>query len=430
MNIFGWDTVSVLSITCVNRSLANDSAMLLKAFQFSGNNFGTSYQGGGDFGAWRVLSGGSGELLRLALPITSGQIRGGTAEPIDLSGIEAIVDVSLRLLPSGTKQDLVFSFGTAGRLGDAPRPDVVTPVGITGPASVIDALGDQGKELVLDGIASFLCADARALSYAFASINLVPPGAASWLAPASSSYCYIERPNPAGGAPVGYLAILSVITRRPIGQLSRTVDPELLVGDTAFAIAGDVFLAHVIQPTLPALFGGAAASDCFVFDAASHAIKQAKAFDIASVKEGLIRYDPRVTALSVTVVGGSVAMSIDGDCDLKAGISMTFWLRNQSRLIFDATTARVAFSADPRPQSGHQADVPWWFYGGGLLVEEITELVVKVIADGIASDLGERLGSVGLAAIAGQSVRWQGMSAFDVTGARLDGAFMISGKPT
>ena len=54
--------------------------------------------------------------------------------------------------------------------------------------------------------------------------------------------------------------------------------------------------------------------------------------------------------------------------------------------------------------------------------------MVSVITDSLASDLSSRIGSVGLAALAGQPVTWQGMSQFEVTGARLDGSLMISGN--
>jgi hypothetical protein len=137
-----------------------------------------------------------------------------------------------------------------------------------------------------------------------------------------------------------------------------------------------------------------------------------------------------VDALSATVSGSVLGLSVSGDTDLGAGISMTYWVSSRPRLVFDADTASISFVADPNPTSGHDADVPWWFYLGGVIVAGITELVVTVIANGISNALGSRLGSVGLAAWAGASVHWPGVRGMAVDDAVLDGCLRVSGRPS
>ncbi|WP_185949702.1 TULIP family P47-like protein [Microbispora sp. KK1-11] len=79
-------------------------------------------------GAWRVLPGDPGDLLRLALPIVAGGVAGGSGDVIELTGATAVVTVSLHLLPGevGRPRDLAFDLTRAGRPGDVPVPGVVT----------------------------------------------------------------------------------------------------------------------------------------------------------------------------------------------------------------------------------------------------------------------------------------------------------------
>ena len=426
MNIYGWDTVTALSVTEVNKALTAGATKLIQQFKVSGQTISTSYEMQGEFGPWQIVPGGSGNLLRLAVPIGAGSIRAGSGNPIDLAGATAVVDVSLELLPApdNRSQQLVFALHKAAVLGDAPQPGVVTPVSLTASAAVTDALGPLGSGLVLNGVAEALASDAAAVSYVFASVNLVPPSVNSWLTPVHSAYVYQEVIG--GGS---YLAILSTTTARDVSQLQHTVDPELFSGggNTAFAISEDLFLTQLVAPALPQVLGGSTNPGCFGYDPVKHAITAAHSFGIAEVKSGAIWYTPVVTSLNLGVVGGALTLAINGNCDLKAGISMDWWVTSQYPMVYSAAAQKITFAGDPNSRSGHSAHIPWYFFAGGLLVEAITQAVVAVITESLASSLSSRLGSVGLAGLAGQTVAWQGMRQFTVSTARLDGALCLDG---
>ncbi|MHA6758310.1 TULIP family P47-like protein [Streptacidiphilus sp. PAMC 29251] len=428
MNIYGWDTVSALSVETANSALAQNSNKLISDFKVSGETLSTPYDLQGEFGPWRIVPGGSGNLLRLAVPIAAGTVRPGAAAGIDLAGCTALVDVSLELLPApdGHSQDLVFALHQAGQLGDQGRPGVITPVGLQGPGATSAALGAVGTGLVLNGVAESLAANAHAVSFVFASLNPMAPGAGSWLAPVHSAFLYQET---VGGA--GHLAILSTTTDRDVSGLQHTVDPELLAGggELAFAMSTDLFLTHLVAPGLPQVFGGGANPGCFGYDPAKHVITAAHGFGTSSVKEGAIWYTPQVTSLSLGVVGGALALSVNGNCDLKAGISMDWWITSQYSMRYAPAGQSISFSPDQGSRSGHTAHIPWWFWAGGPLVESITQIVVTMISDSLAGVLSGRLGSTGLGTMAATSVHWQGVQAFNATSARLDGALMVNGNP-
>lgn len=429
VDLSGWDTVTALSVNRVNEKLAEGMAGLVSNFSFAGNMFGTPHCGSGMFGPWRLLPSDPGDLVRLALPIPTGSVSAGSDPPIDLAGLTAIVQVSLELLSrdQDRSRNLVFSFHAAGMFGDDPKPGLVTPVGLTGAAAVLAELGETGTGIVLNGIANSLVTNASTLSFVFAQLNVVPPGTNSWLAPVRSAYCYAHTGAP--GHP-GYLMILSVITGRSCSTLPRNVAPGLLAGggDLVFALSSEQFLTHVVGAALASALGGQASQSHLTYDRGRGSLVNTTAFGIKQIKQGALWYTPQVRALSATVVGDFLNVSVSGDCDLHADILMTYWVTSQPRMVFDPATAFISFIADPHPTSGHEVDIPWWFYLGGPIVRDITELVVTIITNGIATELAGELGSDKLVGWVTTPVRWPGIREIAVTNAVLDGCLSITGS--
>ncbi|GAA5019402.1 TULIP family P47-like protein [Kitasatospora paranensis] len=425
MNIHGWDTVTAVSVAAVNRALAADRPGLVAEFTATGTALGGSYAMRGTFGDWQVVGGGSGDLLRISVPITAGTVRtnGGTA--IDLAGTRAVLEVSLDLLPAadGTVQNLVFALHGAARPGDTPKPGVVTPIRLTAPAAVTAHLGELGADSVLAGVAQALAADAASVSHVLASVNLVPPGAGGWPSPTHSTYAYQELPDGAG-----YLSVLSTTGGRDATGLPAVVDPELFAagGDTAFAISQDLFLVHVLTPVLPRLFDGADAT-CFDWDPATHEVTAARTFAIAPVRSGALDYVPLVESVSVTVSGGLIDLTARGTCDLGARISMDFRFSSRHPVTARPGSEEIGFAADPNPLSEHAAHIPWWAWLISPIGAGVAAAAASAVADGIADQLGSRFGTVGLHALPPLPVRSPGMRAVTVTSVRLDSALMISG---
>ncbi|MER6075950.1 TULIP family P47-like protein [Streptomyces sp. NPDC001817] len=426
MNIYGWDTVCALTIDTANAALKRSAAQLVTEFQYTGNFFSTDFDLHATFSAWQIVPGGSGSLLRLSLPFADGALVPAGHAGIDLTGCTAVVDIALELLPApgGDSTHLVFAVHGAQELGAPSLPGAVTPVHLDGPADLLARLGAIRQGLVLNGVAAALAAHADQISFVFASLNPVSAGADAWLAPVNSAFLYLETE---GGQ--GWLTVLSTTDGRDTSQLQHTADPELLtVGQpVALAISPDLFLKDLIAPGLPQVFGGDADPGCFGFDPNGHMITAAHAFSVQSVTEGAISYTPRVTDLKIAVVGGTLAVSISGDCDLKVGISMTWWSTSQHNVRFDATTQKLVVDGDPNANSGHSASIPWYWEFISPIVGLITEAVVAVIVEGLSSDLTSAMGTTGLGALPGRSVHWLDTTGSAVTSARLDGALILGG---
>ncbi|MEW9529423.1 TULIP family P47-like protein [Microbispora sp. NPDC049125] len=443
------DRVAALPVDTLNAMLAERREELVTAFSFSGETLGTPYSGSGTLDAWRILPGEPGDLLRLALPIASGSVTAGEGGAIDLTGLDAVVMVALRLLPGeeglppggnplhreedelpageeasrGERPgDLVFDLREAGRLGDDAVPGVVTPVALTGPGRVLAELSDLGRRAVLDGVAGPLARHAAELSFVLATVDL---GARP--APRRSAFNYTRT---TGRTDSGYLAVFGVMEDVDVSRLPLTLDPALASGGEAvFAVSSRLFLTEMVLPGLPDALGGETSAATVAYDPASKSLRETRPFSIGSLVEGAIRYTPRVTSLSIGVVGGDLAVRVEGDCDLKAGISMTFWATARSRMVFHRDRAAISFVPDGKVDSGYQADIPVWFILGGPLAEGITQLVVSVISEDLAGRLGSGAGPAGLGRWASRPVRWGAARAMTVEHAALDGCFHISGRP-
>lgn len=188
MNLFGWDAVYATTIKQANNYLINNTKNLLSSFSCTDKE----YSAKGDFGAWQIVPGGSGQLLHLEITIKSGSITVG-GNSADLSGCSAIFEIALKLIPSGNgAKHLCFNFKAVGKKtgGDPDEGLIVSLNKVKDPDGKLNSLQ---KALFPEAIASSLVAHADTISHIFATIDMVPSAKHSWLKPAYSEYLYLMR---------------------------------------------------------------------------------------------------------------------------------------------------------------------------------------------------------------------------------------------
>jgi hypothetical protein len=439
MQTFGWDTVFVISNDRVNDALAKNLQSLLPTFavQLESDPVITA---SGNFGSWAIVEGGDGKLLFMKLTIDKGKMEIGpislpdhvrvivpdleSVGEIVIDGVAIVLSVFLRVLPKpdASAQDLAFFMEhVAHSASDSSTPGFVTVVNVIDPSG---KLSSSQRTLLGAAITDYLVLNAKQISFAFASINLVPPGTNSWLTPVESDYAYLEKI----GSADGYMAVLSVTTHRAIDQLPRMIDQNAIGGGHtgSYLISDVLFLGNVILPFLPTAYKAAASA--FVLDEAARAIRNVRSFETIPVTSGAITYHPVIHSLVVTTDGEGLITTLNGSCDLKAGINMTFGITTHNRASFNADRKSIAFLPDPNPQSRHSADIPWYFWFLGPIAVLITELVVKLIADSIASQLDSLArDALSIAKNPPQSVQWTGAHLLDVKTAGVNGAFFMMG---
>lgn len=430
MQTFGWDTVFIVSISRINAALAANSTTLVMSFDAALDS-APPVSANGKFNTWEIVPGGDGKLLYLKLPIHEGLLIVGeedTAREISLAGVAVVMSLELTLLPSYSGldrgsglQELKFLIDKVGYEQIPPAPGLITPVTVIDPSG---RLSVADKALLSSLLANFLVENANQISYVFATINLVPPHSNSWLAPVSSDYAYLDKT----GTGNGYLAILSVTDARDITHLHHTPDPDVIAASqtASFVISQDLFLKNVILPYLAAAYQ--TTPDSFYFDVQSHAIRNRHSFTTLAVKEGAITYYPQIDQLLIVTTTDGLGTTIEGSCSLYAGISMTYKIRTHNKAQFYPIDKAIAFLPDPKPQSSHHADIPWYYWFLGLLVKPIVDAVVEAIADGIAESLDNFAGqALSLAKNPPHSIQWTDTEPLDVTVAGVDGSFYMMG---
>jgi hypothetical protein len=434
MQTFGWDTVFVIDTNRVNAALAAHRHQLLMEFDGSlGAEAGVVATG--KFNAWEIVQGGSGKILYLNLPILEGVLRvggfvvsmiEGVPHEVNLAGTSVVMAVQLEMLPRASDApagseylDLRFDIRQVG-MGN-PGPGLITPVTVLDPAG---RLSQSDKAFLLAVLAEFLVANSAKVGYVFASINLVPPTSNSWLAPVKSDYAYLDK---AGYG--SYLAVLSVAEERDISQFPRMIDQNAISQGKAasFLISRGLFLKNVIQPYLPAAYSTVASS--FKLDQASQTIRNNVSFNTQSVKVGAITYHPRIDQLTVTTNAEGLSTHIEGYCSLYVGISMKFTVRTKNKATFNSAAKTISFLPDPNPESSHNANVPWYYWFLGPIAVLITELVVKIISNNLASALDKLAReALSIAKTPPQSIQWRDTTALDVSSAGVNDAFYMMGQ--
>jgi len=423
MNSFEWDTVFALNSDQVNKALSNSWNQLPQNFDYSEDGCHMS----GEFNPWTVVNGGSGSLLHLELPVARGSIALDSSKPADLAGVAAVVEVDMRLLPSSTKagtQELRMNLKQAVKPGTPGGEGLVVPITVLDPQG---KLGQTYSSLFLEGMARWMVANANRITYVFAEINFAKPDSNSWLTPVQCAFVYADREDK---SKPGYLGILSVNSNRDICKLERKIDPAILPVsaqlNAGYLISGDLFLENVILPLMPQMYPGTSPG-IFLFSTADHQIQNTVKFPTEKVKSGAIWYYPEIKHLKVYIVGGEMRTSIQGDCNLYAGISMTFTLDIKNTMSFDHGTQTVRLNPDPSPHGEHDADIPWYFWFLTPIGEAVTQIVVAAISDSIAQSLKSDL-SINVEGIPTQSVHWTGAGQeMKVTQAGLNACFYMQG---
>jgi len=426
MNTFGWDTIFVATAAAANRSwVASQKQFAPQGLPFTGRIESTSLNG--IFDPWQITSGGAGKLIHLNVPIRSGTVTVGNTAAVDLSGIIVTVEVPLDLLPAengGGNLELRFAFQST----TVPAQDIK-----------IIAVQDPERRLNFEQLAMFppamgacILANPKLMNFVFARLNPVAPGVPSWLAPTGSAFTYWET---SGTPPVGYLGVLGVTDGRNITGMQRQLDSQIMAadGDAFFAISGAMFLRHVVQPMLPAVFGQGTTAASFTFkpdDSGAGSITNTGNIGLPPVRPAAITYHPKMTGVTVTLNTDQVQLGCSGNCDMHMGISLTFTGTYTNALIFDNSTRKLAFVLK-RSSFTHDTHIPVYdYFIPGILGigDAILAIVVPLVGNSIGNGMASNMGLLTLASQPPATVQWAGLENFSVSAVTLNNGLALAGS--
>ena len=270
----GWDTVYAIRFADVNGAIARAGSSP-DAFQYrEGSTAGTGIEG--EFGDWR-LTGGSGRLVQLTLPVPAMFIReydasGQVANVVERRHVDIVITLQLSALPQpdtppgaggGTVHELrVHLPNIAGPFGASvvTVDDVIYPAmsgAHTQPASDADPVNREVVRLLFADWINTV-ENLQGFNHAFCAVNLnakATEGQFQWLMPVHMSYAVSQGPTP----DTGIFAVLCMTgapgDQRPIPE-SQDISPNAIPTGTnsAFLISKERFLSKLVMPGLSSQF--------------------------------------------------------------------------------------------------------------------------------------------------------------------------------
>ncbi|MGX5773725.1 TULIP family P47-like protein [Methylorubrum zatmanii] len=308
----GWDTVYALKVGLINEALAEyfgpggDFASKLQFSQSMDPTNALCVEG--QFGAWQITTGGSGQQVNLTVPISSGTATlkniGLPQTSFDLAGAALTVEVTLgyhsvspaassatpqsgvttaqlKVVTSGSAPaagsaaDIQSAAGASSASGSSGSSSVVVtlmsgfnPAGLNAEQNLIAA--NFVKSLVQEWISSNLWM----FDYVFLTVDVAETAAQgewAWIKPTYVGYAVTDLLDANGNAlPVenSLIAIMSMTEGRVPGpnlQVSPVVSPNGIPTNpgvnAAFLIQPSLLLSQVIAPNMPALFENSTSGD-------------------------------------------------------------------------------------------------------------------------------------------------------------------------
>lgn len=415
MDIAGWDTVSVVSIDRVNDSLAEAGDTLIRAFDYTDGDISVR----GEFAPWKIAKGGSMRLLQVHTPITSATISGlPGGRSVEISDVVIGVEIGLKFLPSKDNaevHELRFDFDERPNGEGVP----VYPKGIMSGGDDLDPILAQ---ILPQAIASCIAANAGSINYAFAKIGVAAPSSAAWLAPVNCNWRYMETGNGHG-----YLAIMAVVTDRPIDKLSDNIDPTILKGDGGafFVFSNELFHRAVLAPYLQQSFRHGAR---FAYKANPPRVVMTHKATLPSQKTGKWPFNyvihPHINAMTFKTENGKLHVAASGRADVSGSYYLDYTHDSRMPFTVNPKTKAVTFAKDPKPSLTHkvsaQNKVMEFLFG--WLIRLIAGFMSTAIT-GLIAGTGSRL--TGMTTPPPAVLGWSGVRPFMLSDARLEGNFIF-----
>lgn len=253
----GWDTVYAVTFPTVNAAIASQGSSPT-AFSFSETDptFG-AISTSGKFGTWQLASGGSGQLVWMSVPVSSGtlQIAGNTVE---LSNITITIEVQMEYVEGTSSAKPQISGGQTMNL-------VVSKTGAASSQPVIIQTisgfsGSAVAQAIWQGLMSgWFNANIGDFDHVFAAVDMgakAATGAFQWLMPTQLGYAVVDNGD------TSIFGVLAMVTSNPRGadQVSPYAIPTNASLNSCLLINYARFLENMVLPSLTSIFPGSSAS--------------------------------------------------------------------------------------------------------------------------------------------------------------------------
>jgi hypothetical protein len=314
---YGWDTVFAIHIADANAAIAKAGS---SPPSFNAEDAADGYSVQGKFGAWQIVPGGSGELIRLSIPF-NGAVVTKPDKTSECANGSALVDVRLNFLD----QDLQPTTGSNKTLKVQ-----TTPAGTEQPAASVVQVNYDGTspsflvQAAFQGMLdAWLNANLQDFDHVFATVNInrtADEGAFQWMQPTHVSYAYSDL----GSSSDGLLGVLCMTEQRSSAGLAQQVSGVVIPAGqrAALLISKERLLSNLLLPSMPLVFAGAKPTD-FALSSSGGSIVNATnnvTFTVQPDKKKDTTYPAKIIDLIVTVEAQELQMSVTTETEVSSGI--------------------------------------------------------------------------------------------------------------
>lgn len=309
---------------------------------------------------WEIVSGGSGTLLNVSLPVKEGylEMEGGAlpSGSFDLTGVSVIIQIELGWLGTGDQQQasgsgntdhLIFSPSTTQK----GNPGYVSEVNILDPDGQLNTIA---KGILSTTVVDALIADKKTVQYIFADINPTPGDVGTWLKPAKWQYYYVDSKT--GPSALCFLCQLSDKAFPP----QPTFDANNLdsANNSLLLISQEVFFRNVVLPGIQSSFPGAGFS-VSVNPEEAVTISNTGGFTVGKVQAShfSVTTSNQGDGLTVNASGGGSLKFLFGLAKLP-GASYSWSVQATNPLQF--SSPNLTFQEDKNPTVHHDQTIHWY----------------------------------------------------------------------
>jgi hypothetical protein len=391
---YGWDTVFAVPIADVNAAIVKAGT---SPKSFAATDAVDRYAVTGEFGPWQLTTQGSGDIVRLAIPLTQAVITKPDRSTETATGV-ALVDVRLNFLhqqeeqqrpPTGALRDLRVRTTAAGP--DAPAASVVQVCYSGAKPSFLADAALQGM------LGDWLNKNLSAFEHVFATVNIdrtAAQGAFQWLQPTDVAYAYQDLGTPNDGL----LGVLCMTEKRPSAGLVQQISAAAIPSGArcGLLISKERLLAKLLLPTMPQLFAGARQQDFALSESGQSIVNATKDVSFQVTTKDGKTHSARIIDLVLTIEAGELQLSVKTVTTVSPGIRAYCQTQNflGIRLVNKPDESQTLGYFDRRPAITNH----WPEADPGIEITEDIFGVIALIAVAIALVVtdGAAIGAVAL----------------------------------
>ena len=368
----GWDTVSVCSVSDLNRAITTQKTYPL-SMEYKMSESGVDYTLSAKFKPWSIAPGGDGKNINLRIPVESGAFcMGGTKFKIE--ECEAIVQAELQYFPY---QAQVAKAGEYNLKLDTNEKGGVRPVSVISFKTGLPSLAIEpiAQTLFANWINSESTLKLINILFATAQVSDFTSTEFKWLVPTYSSYAYTDISSDPEKSKFGVLCMLNKRTP-PYAHQMPAIEFEK-EQNFAFLINREIFVKNQLLPSLPQAFEGAKQED-FTLKKDNISI-EAKNLDLPSVRYGAIDYHPKLDNMCITVSEYEIRCTVDFTTEISPGIVAHTYVETKNGVKLgknDKGEAIMEYTNISDPITRNQTDVS----PGIIVTEVILEAITAIVA--------------------------------------------------